>query len=119
MAATVTFINELLEAAFNGGTYTGGTMTMKLFKTGLPSSTGVEVTGGGYSAQTIDFNAATAKTISAGTAVTFTDLPTDTIVAYGVYDDGVLRDEGLLATPFKADVTNNTLEINYTFELNA
>lgn len=117
MATTNAFINSLLEAAFGGGTYTGGTITMKLFKTGLPSTTGVEVTGGGYSAQTLSFGAAASKRITTSADATFTNLPTDTIVAYGIYNDGTLIDERTLTTPFTADVTNNTLDISYYFEI--
>lgn len=119
MAAITTFINSLLNAAFDGGTYTGGVITMKLFTVGLPSATGVEVVGGGYAAQTLNFASASAKTISAST-VTFTDLPTSTIVAYGVYSGATLIDEALLTpSSFTPDVTNNSLEINYSFNLNA
>ena len=70
MAIQTTFKNDLLDAAFRGQTYTGGT---------IPTS--------------------------------------GTIVAFGVYDDGVLIDEDTLSTPFTPDVTNNELEINYTFAL--
>ncbi len=56
MAAQTTFINNLLNAAFRGSTYTGGVIKMKLFKTGLPSTTGVELSAGGYVAQTLTFS---------------------------------------------------------------
>lgn len=118
MAVQTSFKNDLLEAAFKGETYTGGTIQIGLFKTGLPSTTGVEVSGGSYARQTGTFGVATDGSISLSSNITFTDLPTTgTIVAFGVYDDGVLIDEDTLSTPFTPDVTNNELEINYTFTL--
>lgn len=119
MAAQNTFINNLLDAAFRGLTYTGGTITMALFKTGLPSTTGVEVSGGGYARQTLAFTAASAKEIATSADAVFTDLPTEEIVAYGIYDGTTLIDEGLLSPSFTADVTNNSLEISYSFNLAA
>lgn len=119
MAAQTSFINSLLDAAFRGQTHTGGTITMKLFTGNLPSLGGTEVTGGSYAAQTVTFTAADAKTITSDGEVTFTDLPTSTIVAYGIYDDGSLIDEGLINPSFTADVTNNTLGITYEFSLDA
>lgn len=120
MSATSTFIHDILEAAFKGETYTGGVITMGLFKTGLPSTTGVEISGGSYSRKTLTFAAASSKKIALSSSAVFNDLPTgssNTIVAWGVYDDGVLIDDGTLSSPFTADVTNNTLTINYTFDL--
>lgn len=120
MPATTTFINDLLEAAFKGETYTGGTITMGLFRTGLPSTTGVEVSGGSYARQTLTFSAASAKAIATSSNVTFTGLPTgQTIVAYGIYDDATLIDEKLLTDSFTADVVNNTLAVSYLFEIDA
>ena len=118
MAIQTTFKNDLLDAAFRGQTYTGGTIQIGLFKTGLPSTTGVEVSGGSYARQTATFSVASGGSITLSSNVTFTNLPTSgTIVAFGVYDDGVLIDEDTLSTPFTPDVTNNELEINYTFAL--
>lgn len=120
MAAQSTFINNLLDAAFRGQTYTGGTITMGLFKTGLPSTTGVEISGGSYARQTLTFSAASGKAISTSATATFSDLPTgssNTVVAWGVYDGATLIDEGTLSSPFTADVTNNSLDITYTFDL--
>src|SRR6476620_1462878 len=116
MATQTTFINNLLNAAFRGATYTGGTITMKLFTGSLPSTGGTEVTGGSYAAQTLAFSAASAKSISASPSPIFTGLPTgSTIVAYGIYSAGTLIHEETLSSPFTADVTNNSLTINYTF----
>lgn len=113
MAATTGFINALLNAAFRGTTYTGGTITIGLFRAG-----GVEVSGGGYSRQTITFSAASNKAVSSSSDVTFTNLPTgQTIVAYKVYDDSTVIDEANLATSFTADLTNNELTLSYKFEL--
>lgn len=120
MSAQTTFIDNLLNAAFDGGTYTGGTIKMKLFQTGTPSGSGVEISGGGYAAQTLAFSAASSKTISTSANAVFTNLPTSqTVVAYGVYDGSTLIDEGLLDTPFTPDTTSNELDISYSFSLNA
>ena len=120
MAAQTTFINNLLNAAFRGATYTGGTITMKLFTTNIPSAGGVEVTGGGYAAQTLTFAAPSAKKVQTSTSAVYTNLPTSQIiVAYGVYSAGVLIDEKALDTPFQADVNTNSLTVSYSFELGA
>lgn len=115
MAVQTAFVNALLEAAFGGGTYTGGTITMKLFTVGLPSIDGVEVTGGSYAAQTLTFSPAVNKVKSTSANAVFTDLPTVEIVAYGIYDGATLKDEELLSPAFTATVTNNTLELSYSF----
>lgn len=120
MATQETFINAVLEAIMSGDTYTGGTIQMGLFKTGLPSTTGVEVSGGSYARQTLTFGAADNKQIATSTNIVFSDLPTgaaNTIVAYGIYDDGTLIDEGTLTSPFTPDVTNNQIDMGYTFDL--
>lgn len=119
MAAQAAFINNLLEAAFGGDTYTGGTIKMGLFKTGLPSTTGVEVSSGSYARQTLSFAAAASKSIAAA-QVTFTDISTsDTVVAYGIYDGTTLIDEKLLDTPYTPDTTSNELKVTYSFNLAA
>ena len=118
MSAQSTFINALLNASFKGQTYTGGAITIGLFKAGLPSTTGVEVSGGSYQRQALTFNDAAEKSISTATSAVFIDVPpSNEIVAFGIYSDGVLIDEDLLPTPFKSSVTNNELKINYSFEL--
>lgn len=120
MSAQATFINNLLNAAFNGSTYTGGTIKMGLFKTGLPSTTGVELSSSGYARETITFNSAASKAIASSADVTFDNLPTGIeIVAWGVYDGTTLIDEGTLTTPFTADTTNNELQLSYSFNLDA
>lgn len=109
MAAQTTFINNMLDAAFTG------TFTMKLFKTALPSGGGTELSGGSYAAQSMTINAAASKSVTADT-VTFSNIsPSETVVAYGVYESGVLVDEKLLSAPYTADTTTNELKINYTF----
>lgn len=113
MAATTSFINSMLDDAFTG------TFTMKLFKTGTPSTTGVELTGGSYTAQTLTFSAASGK-IKAASNVTFTNLPTgstNTVVAWGVYEGATLVDEGTFSTAFTPDLTNNSLTAGYSFSL--
>lgn len=116
MATQATFINNLLNAAFRGSTYTGGTIKMALFTGNLPSSGGTEVSGGSYARQTLAFNAASAKSISTSASAVFSNLPTGTaIVAYGIYDGTTLIDEKTLTQAFTPDVTNNQLTIGYTF----
>lgn len=120
MTAQTSFINSLLQAAFGGGTYTGGTIQMGLFHTGLPSGSGVEVSGGSYARQTLAFGAAAGKEIATNTDATFTDMPTSqTVVAWGIYDGATLIDEGSLTTPFQADITNNELQVSYRFPIEA
>lgn len=114
MAASTTFINDMLNTAFTG------TITIGLFSTGLPSTTGVEASGGGYARQTITVGTAASKVISSAGDVTFSNLLTSqTYVAYGVYKAGVLIDENTLSSQFTADVSNNELKIVYSFRLNA
>lgn len=112
MAATAAFINSMLDYGFTG------TITMKLFTGTIPSAGGTEVTGGGYAAQTLSMNTASSKVITADNP-TFTDLPTVQIVAFGVYKGGTLIDEVTLNPSFTPDVTNNSLELSYAFNLNA
>lgn len=114
MAGTLAFINGMLDTAFTG------TLTMKLFRGGLPSTTGEELSGGGYAVQTFTMDAAASKIKSSAADITFSDLPTgNQIVAYGVYLNGTLVDENTLTTPFTPDLTNNELNISYSFRLNA
>jgi len=118
MSAQTTFINNLLDAAFNGGTYTGGTIKMGLFTGNLPSSGGTEVSGGSYVRQTLSFSAATSKKVATSANAVFSDLPTSaTIAAYGVYDGTTLIDEKLLDAPFTPGTTSNELDISYYFQI--
>ena len=112
MAAVASFINSMLDTAFTG------TFTMKLFKTSLPSTGGVEVSGGGYSAQTLTYGSASGKIKQTSSAAVFTNMPTgQTVVAYGVYNGATLVDENTFSTPFTADVSSNTLSVNHKFDL--
>lgn len=116
MSATTSFINSMLTSGFTG------TITMELYKTGLPSLTGVQISGGGYAPQTLTMGTASAKTIAATSNAVFSNLPTgsaNTVVAWGVKKGGTLIDEGTLSSPFTADITNNELEISYSFEITA
>lgn len=117
MASQTTFINSLLNAAFRGQTYTGGVIKMHLYTVGVPSGSGVEVTGGSYIAQTLTLSPAASKAVATSANATFTNLPTSTIVAYGIKSGATLIDEGLLNPSFTADTTNNTLSISYSFNL--
>ena len=120
MAASNSFVNQLLDAAFRSQTYTGGVITMGLFSGGLPSGGGTEITGGGYARQTVSFATAVNKSIQTSTDIVFSDMPTGkTVVAYGVYSDNILIDEQLLPQTFTADITNNELRQSYKFEIGA
>lgn len=111
MPAITSFINETLDTMFTG------TFTLHLYSVGTPSTTGVEISGGGYTSQTLAFAAAANKIKATSANVVFTDLPTSTtIVAYGIKKSGVLKDEGTIAS-FTPDVTNNTLEITYQMDM--
>jgi len=113
MAATTSFINTILDTAFTG------TFTVRLFKTSLPSTGGVELSGGSYAEQTLSFASAASKSKSAS-QVTFSNLPTgNTIVAYGIYKSGVLVDEKTLAAAYTPDLSTNEMKLTYTFSLNA
>jgi hypothetical protein len=115
MAASTTFINNLLEAAFKGETYTGGTIRMGLFLEG-----GAEVSGGSYERQELTFDAAADKKILTSADAAFTGLPTgQTITAYRVFDGETQIDQGLLAAPFTATIDNNQIEFSYSFTLEA
>lgn len=118
MAAQTTFINSLLEAAFRGDTYTGGTITMKLFKTALPSAGGTELSGGSYAAQTLTFSAAASKAVTLSSAAVFSDLSSsETVYSYGIYDGATLIDEKAFSSTFTPTVDNNELQVTYTFSL--
>lgn len=120
MSAQTNFINSILDAAFRSQTYTGGVIKMGLFTVGLPSATGVEVTGGSYVRKTLTFATASAKSIATSADATFTDLPTNKdIVAYGIYNGTTLIDEAMLSTTFRPDITNNELNVSYRFKLEA
>lgn len=117
MAATISFINKLLNAAYRGQTYTGGTITIGLFRTGLPSTSGVEVSGGQYARQELAFSAASNGKVQSNSA-TFTDLPTgQQILAYGVFDGGDLLDEAMLSSPYTPDLSSNELTVTFEKEI--
>lgn len=122
MSAYSSFVNNLLDAAFRGQTYTGSTIRIGLYKTNLPSAGGTEITGGSYARQTVTFSPAAAKAIELTANASFTDLPigpSNTVVAIGVFNNTTLIDEQVLSTPFTPDASNNELELGYRFELNA
>ena len=112
MAAYTNFINTMLDTAFTG------TKTLHLYTVGVPSGSGVEVSGGSYSAQTVTMSAVSAKVKSLSSSAVFSGLPVGvTIVAYGLKIGGVLVDENNLDQPYTADVSNNTLTLSYSFSL--
>jgi hypothetical protein len=108
--AVTSFVNSMLDSAFSGGT-----LTLHLYRTGTPSTTGVEVSGGTYAAQTVTMSSAASKIKSLTSNASFTGLPSQTVVAWGLKKAGTLIDEGTFATSFTPDVTNNTLTVSYSF----
>ena len=112
MSAQTNVLNTMLDGAFTG------TIQIGLFKTGLPSATGVEVSGGSYARQTLSLSAAASKKKQTSTDAVFSDMPLyQTVLAWGIYQGATLIDEGLLSSPFTADVANNELNISYNFDL--
>lgn len=104
--AETAFINGMLDSAFTG------TLTMRLYQSG-----GTEISGGGYSHQTVTLGTAASKKKSTNSNVIFTNLPTGvTIVAWKVLKDGTVIDSGNLTTPFTADLTSNQLSLSYVFD---
>lgn len=82
--------NELLDAAFNNGSFAGGaTIYMGLY-TAAPTDAGggTEVSGGGYARQTVAFGAASGGAIANTGAVNFTASGANfgTVVAVGFFD---------------------------------
>lgn len=85
---TDTVENELLDALVGTSSYTVTTPIKLALVTvaGSDSAAGTEVTGGSYSRQTIAFNAASSGTIDNNATITFSNMPTATVVGVELYD---------------------------------
>jgi hypothetical protein len=82
--------NELLDAAFNNGSFAGGATLYMALYTAAPTDAGggTEVSGAGYARQTIAFGAASGGAIANTGAVEWTASGGNygTVVAIGIFD---------------------------------
>lgn len=80
--------NELLDALFGTTAFSVTTPVKVALMTanGNDSTPGTEVTGGGYSRQTVTFSAAASGSTSNAAAVEFTNMPACTVVGIEIYD---------------------------------
>lgn len=77
---------------------------------GNDATEGTEVIGGGYSRQTITFNAASGGSIGNNTTVTFGNMPTTTVVGIEFYDNANVRLAYGPLTASKALTSGDTLQ---------
>lgn len=80
--------NELLDAVFNGSSYTPSSLYCSLH-TADPGETGAsEVTGGSYARQNVGASFATAASgsVSSSASISFTDMPAATVTHVGIWD---------------------------------
>jgi hypothetical protein len=85
----VTEANRLLDASLGTASYTAPTGPLKLAlltTTGTNTTAGTEVTGGGYTRQTITFNAAVAGAATNATSISFTSMPAATVTGVEIFD---------------------------------
>jgi len=80
--------NQLLDALVGTAAYTmtGPVKLALVTANGDDASAGTEVTGGSYVAQTIAFDAAASGSISNNASISFTGMPTCTVVGIEIYD---------------------------------
>lgn len=81
--------NRLLDAVLGTASYTAPTSPLKLrlmTAAGSDSVAGTEVSGGSYAGQTVAFGAASAGAASNSGTVTFTNMPTCTVVGIEIWD---------------------------------
>ena len=80
--------NQLLDALVGTSSYTVTTPIKLALMTanGSDSAAGTEVTGGSYARQTIAFDAASGGSIDNNAAISFTDMPSCTVVGIEIYD---------------------------------
>ena len=83
-----TIENQLLDALVGTSSYTVTTPIKLALVTanGSDSAAGTEVTGGSYARQTIAFDAASGGSIDNNAAISFTDMPSCTVVGIEIYD---------------------------------
>lgn len=81
--------NRLLDASLGTAAFTAPTAPIKvalMTVAGSDSAAGTEVAGGSYARQSVTFGAASAGAASNTGAVTFTNMPTCTVVGVEIYD---------------------------------
>jgi hypothetical protein len=83
-----TIENQLLDALVGTSAYSVTTPIKLALMTanGSDSAAGTEVTGGSYARQTIAFDAASSGSISNNALISFTDMPSCTVVGIEIYD---------------------------------
>lgn len=84
-----TIENQLLDALVGTAAYSVTTPIRLALMTanGNDSTPGTEVTGGSYSRQTITFSAASSGSISNSASISFTGMPSCTVVGIEIYDN--------------------------------
>jgi hypothetical protein len=80
--------NQLLDALVGNASFsvTGDIKLALMTANGDDASAGTEVTGGSYARQTIAFDAASGGSISNNAVISFTGMPTATVVGIELYD---------------------------------
>ena len=83
-----TIENQLLDALVGTSAYSVTTPIKLALMTanGSDSAPGTEVTGGSYARQTIAFDAASSGSITNNAAISFTGMPSCTVVGIEIYD---------------------------------
>jgi len=83
-----TIENQLLDALVGTSSYSVTTPIKLALMTanGSDSAAGTEVTGGSYARQTIAFDAASSGSIDNNAAISFTGMPSCTVVGIEIYD---------------------------------
>ena len=83
-----TIENQLLDALVGTSAYTVTTPIKLALVTanGSDSAAGTEVTGGSYARQTVSFGSASSGSISNSGAISFTGMPSCTVVGIEIYD---------------------------------
>jgi hypothetical protein len=107
VALTTYLANKLLDHTLRNTAYTSpATVYLALFTT-MPTTAGtggVEVVGGSYARQPTSFAAAASGSASSSAPVTFSAMPTATVVGAGLYD-AVTSGNLLMLSPFSLPVT--------------
>lgn len=85
---TNTAENKMLDALVGTASYSANTPIKLALVTaaGSDSAAGTEVSGGSYARQTITFNAASSGSIASAATVSFTNMPTCTVVGIELWD---------------------------------
>jgi len=83
-----TIENQLLDALVGTSSYSVTTPIKLALVTanGSDSAAGTEVTGGSYARETISFTSASSGSIENDSAISFTDMPSCTVVGIEIYD---------------------------------